>query len=105
MQRYQVDISRNEMESVKVIKALRIIGGMSLKKATEVFAYISMHKTATVAAGLSKPVAERIVEQLVAQRITAQIGASSVSSPMLLETRVEKLFEWTRMKSLRVIEL
>ncbi|MGH8124781.1 MAG: ribosomal protein L7/L12 [Rhodanobacteraceae bacterium] len=94
MKLYQVDLDGPFQDKTSVVKALRTIGGLSLKKANDIFLYMHASKHVTVIAGVTNDVAEEIARNLRASGLGTTVAVSSVASPMLVDKSVEQVFVW-----------
>lgn len=94
MKSYQIDLDGPFQDRTSVVKALRTIGGLSLKKANDIFLYMHASKHVTVVAGISSDVAEEIACNFRAIGLRPTVSISSVASPMLVDRSVGRVFIW-----------
>jgi hypothetical protein len=100
---YQVDVDRVPADPVAFAKALRVIGGTSLRDATDIHAYLVRAGGGTVVAGVELTVAEHIARELVAVGASAAVIESSVRSPSRLSPVVATKHAWKRFRSIAVV--
>lgn len=93
---YQVDVTGCPSDNVRVVRALRTIGGLSLKTANDIYVYLQNHKTTTVVAGVGKDVADAIARNLKEAGVTSTVSICSVVSPMLLNSIAGHIFSWEK---------
>lgn len=97
---YQIDVTGFPSDKVKVVRALRTIGGLPLKKANDMYVHIQNHKTTTLLAGVSKDVAESIATNLRGAGMIPSVSVCSVVSPTLLDPNAAHIFVWENPKRL-----
>lgn len=100
---YQVEVARVPADGVEIVKALRLVGRMSLREASDVHAYLVEAQGGTVVAGVELTVAEHIARELVTAGAAAVVVESSVRSPSRCNPVVAKKFSWTRLRSIEVV--
>ena len=100
---YQVDVGRVPADGVEIVKALRLVGQMSLRQASDVHACLVESRGGTVVAGIELTVAEHIARELVTAGADAVVAESSVRSPSRCDPAVAVKFTWTRLRSIDVV--
>ena len=100
MKLYQVDVDRIPSDAVGFVKALRVIGRMSLADASEVHAHLAGCGGGTVVAGVELAIAEHIERELVRAGAGASIAESSVRSPSSCNPPAARMFVWNKFRRL-----
>lgn len=100
---YQVDVARVPADGAEIIKALRLVGRMSLREASDVHVHLVRSRGGTVVAGVELTVAEHIARELAAAGADAVVAESSVRSPSRCDPAVVEKLTWTRLRSIEVV--
>ena len=100
---YQVDVAGLPAGGAEIVKALRLVGRMSLREASDLHAYLVESPGGTVVAGVELTVAEHIARELVAAGAAAVVAESSVRSPSRCDPAVATKFAWSRLRSIEVV--
>lgn len=101
MDKYQVHVTSVPPDTKRVVRAFRVIGGMSLAKAIELYEFIAAAGEIVIAAGIDRRVAEHVHKALDGAGVGARIEASPVSAPMVLDPGVDEIYEWGALQTLR----
>jgi hypothetical protein len=100
MKLYQVDVDRVPSNPIGFVKALRVIGKMSLADASAVHAHLVRCGGGTVVAGVEQAIAEHIERELVAAGAAASVVETSVRSPSSCNPLVATMFAWSALRRL-----
>jgi len=94
--KYEITISEvpNKIDA-KQIKALRLIGKVSLKDAYDIAEYAKGRKVIIIASGLDERVAKNICNHLIGADLNANMVECENKFPMILLPRVNVNFEWS----------
>lgn len=99
MPTFQVQVDRVPPSKEAMVRALRVIGKMPLATAGRLHQFLT-HTPGVVVAGIGKPAAEHIVEQLRGAGAEAHVAPSSLSVPLVLEPRAANVYRWGPARSL-----
>lgn len=83
MERYQVELTDFPGEQIAFVKALRIVGNVSLADANEIYVHASNAKRTVLVAGIEKHVADHIAAAFTKAHIRAVVKIPSIASPMI----------------------
>lgn len=97
---YQVDVDRVPVVAVEFVKALRLVGRMSLREASDVHAHLVASGGGTVIAGVERAVAEHVARELGRAGAVATVAESSVRSPASCNPAAAIVFSWRRFRQL-----
>lgn len=100
---YQVDVASVPADGAEIVKALRLVGRMSLREARDVHAYLVESGGGTVVAGVALTVAEHIARELVTVGAAAVVAESSVRSPSRCDPAAAAKLTWTRLRAIDVV--
>jgi ribosomal protein L7/L12 len=100
MPRYQVNVKAPAEDRTAFIKALRTVGGISLKRAADLSVHLDRRRNSTLVAGLGKTAADHIAETLVASGASVTVLESQVNTPMMCCPEADHRFRWGRLRSL-----
>lgn len=101
MERYQVDLTALPDNRTAVLKALRLVGKLSLHDAIKILDYVRERGSVTLVAGVDREVADHIQGKLEEAGALAQVDVSSIATPMVCLPQTNVPFEWTRFGSIR----
>lgn len=83
MDRFQVQVEGMPADEVAFVKAMRVVGDVSLADAVRVFAHARYHDGTVLVAGIQRAIADHVVEIFRAAGIADGIHPSTVASPMI----------------------
>jgi ribosomal protein L7/L12 len=101
VKKYQVCVRALSEDRAAFVRALRTVGGISLKRALELSVYLDRFRNTTLVAGVEKATAEHVAETLIASGAAVGILESSVNTPMMCCPEAEYRFKWGRLRSLK----
>ncbi len=101
MATYQVDVTSISKDRTPFIKALRTVGGISLKRASEIAIHLDRFRNSTLVAGVEKRTAEHIAKSLDASGAVAVVRESSVVTPMMLSPEANHRYEWSKLRTIK----
>jgi ribosomal protein L7/L12 len=100
MQKFQVQVEQVSANEAAMLRALRVIGKMTLANASRLHRYLAQTPS-VVAAGIERAVAEHIAAQLSSAGARARVEPSSLQAPMVLEPRAGEEYQWGSPRTLR----
>lgn len=100
MEKFQVEVERLPAERVAFVKALRTVGGISLKRASDIAIHLGRFRNGTLVAGVDQPTAEHIAATLSASGATVVVRESTVSSPTMCCPEAAHRYKWGRTRTL-----
>ncbi len=100
MKLYQVDIEEVPADPIEFVKALRVVGKMSLADASEVQKLLIGSGGGTVVAGVELGVAQHIAQVLAGAGARTSVVESSVRSPSSCNPAAATRFVWNKFRSL-----
>ena len=103
MATYQVDVKSPAHDRVAYIKALRMAGGISLKRAMEIAVHLDRFRNSPLVAGVEKRTAEHIAKALDASGAVVVVRESTVPSPMMCCPAADHRYEWTRLRTMKKV--
>ena len=83
MDRYQVELTSSPGEDVVFVKALRIVGKISLQDAVKVHALATESPGCVLVSGIERDVADHIADHFMQAGIAVIVTASSLTTPMI----------------------
>jgi ribosomal protein L7/L12 len=95
---FQVDVVSPSADRIAFVKALRTIGEISLKRASDIANHLDRFRNSTVVAGVEQRTAEHIAATLVASGSTVVVRESTVSSPTICCPEANHRYEWGGMR-------
>ncbi|HKE19395.1 MAG TPA: hypothetical protein VKB80_31175 [Kofleriaceae bacterium] len=98
---YQVDIDEMPADTTPLIRALRVVGKMSLEDARGVQTYLTRAGGGTVVAGVDLAVAQHIAGELGRAGARALVVESSVRSATSCNPEAAKMFVWGAFRTLQ----
>jgi len=98
--KYQVDVKGPGDDRVAFIKALRTVGGISLKRATEIAAHFDRFRNSTLVAGITQRTADHIAKALSLTGATVVVRESAVSTPMMCVPEADQRYKWSGLRTL-----
>lgn len=101
MSKQQVRVSNTPSDTVQFVKALRLIGNLSLKDASDLAIYLEDFRDSVVVAGIDQEVATHIADALRLAGAEVVVEECSIDTPMLCSPRVKEKYEWS---SLRLVK-
>ncbi|MEO8911220.1 MAG: hypothetical protein ABI408_13485 [Gemmatimonadaceae bacterium] len=103
MATYQVDVTSPSNDRAPFIKALRTVGGISLKRVIEIATHLDRFRNSTLVAGVEKRTAEHIAKALNASGAVAVVRESTVSTPMILSPEADHRYEWSKLRTIKQV--
>ena len=100
MGKFQVEVKRPPAERVAFLKALRTVGAISLKRASDIAIHLDRFRNSTLVAGVDQPTAEHIAATLSASGAKVVVRESTVSSPTMCCPEAAYRYKWGRMRTL-----
>lgn len=100
MERYQVELEDCPHDQTAVVKALRIVGKVSLSDATNIYLHASKSKRTVLVAGIERHVAEHIAKVFAEAGLVAVVKVSSVPSPMICRPQANTIYKWNKLRTL-----
>ncbi|HET7268182.1 MAG TPA: hypothetical protein VFJ15_08740 [Oleiagrimonas sp.] len=91
----QVRIRELPADHVRFLRALRLIGDMDLKQATQLSSYLRGVSNPVVTAGLQPDVAEHIADALREAGASVVVEDCSIDTPMLCCPPANEKFVWS----------
>ena len=104
MERFQVELLSCPRDEIKFVKALRIIGRISLADAVAIHAEAREAGGMILVAGIERAVAEHIAESFDAADIQTVVQPSSVATPMVCRPQANTAYRWTGWRSIVKID-
>jgi ribosomal protein L7/L12 len=95
---FQVDVVSPSADRIAFVKALRTVGEISLKRASDIAIHLGRVHNSTLVAGVEHRTAEHIAATLGATGATVVIRESTVSSPTICCPEADQRYEWGRMR-------
>ena len=94
--KYSVAVSKfPKKTSVKQIRAVRLIVGMSLKDVVSVASYCEGINSVNLVSGIENDVAEAICESLRNAGFDAAVVESAIKVPMVINPKATSLHKWS----------
>jgi hypothetical protein len=94
--KYSVAVSKfPKKTSVKQIRAMRLIGGMSLRDVVSVARYCEGMNSVNLVSGIENDVAAVICESLRKAGCDAAVVESDVKVPMVINPKATSLYKWS----------
>ncbi len=97
---FQVDVVSPSKDRIVFVKALRTVGEISLKRASDIAVYLDRFRNSTVVAGVEQRTAEHIAATLVASGAAVVIRESTVSSPTICCPEANHRYAWGGMRKM-----
>jgi ribosomal protein L7/L12 len=94
MSKRQVRVSKPPSDRVQFVKALRLIGNLGLKEASELALHLENFRDSVVVAGIEPEVATHIAEALGLAGAEVVVEECSISTPMLRRPAVNAKYAW-----------
>jgi ribosomal protein L7/L12 len=101
MSKQQVRIDSTPGDRPRFVKALRLIGNLSLKDASDLAIHLENFRHSVVVAGIEPEVAAHIADAL--RRAGAEVAVEdcSIKTPMLCRPDVNQKYEWHPFRLIR----
>ena len=94
--KYSVVVSHfPKKTNVKQIRAMRLIGGMSLRDVVSVASYCEGMNSVNLVSGIENDVAEVICETLRKAGCDAAVVESDIRVPMVINPKATSLYKWS----------
>jgi ribosomal protein S13 len=87
-------------DRVAFIKALRTVGGISLKRANEIAAHLDRFRNSTLVAGITQRTAEHIAKALDSTGAAVVVRESAVTTPMMCVPEADQRYKWSGLRTL-----
>lgn len=100
MDRYQVELADFPGDRIVFVKALRIVGKVSLLDATHIYVHASNAKGTVLAAGIDKQVADHIAATFIDVGMKVLVKPSSIKTPMICRPQANSAYQWGALRSL-----
>ena len=100
---FQVDVKGPSEDRVAFVKALRTVGGISLKRATEIAVHLDRFRNSTLVAGVEQGTAEHIAKALGASGAVVVVRESTVGTPMMCCPEAAQRYDWGSLHRLRIL--
>jgi hypothetical protein len=94
MAKYQIRITSAAPNKVKLVKALRLVGKLSLRDAHMLMLYIKDQESCILIAGVEREIAEHVVGILGDCCLRVSIEPSSLEAPMILHPAAGIRYRW-----------
>ena len=94
MGKFQVDVERPSEDRAAFVKALRTVGGISLKRAAGIAVHVDRSHNITLVAGVEQRTAEHIAKTLGASGAVAVVRDSAVTTPMMYCAEADQRNKW-----------
>lgn len=101
MSTQQIRISRVPSDRVQFTRALRLIGQMGLKQATELAVHLDRFRNSVVVAGIEPAVAAHIADVLTNAGAEVAVEECSDTTPMLCSPTVNARYKWGAFRSIK----
>ena len=83
MERFQVELQDFPGEQIAFVKALRVVGKVSLSDAARIYVHARNAKGTVIVAGIDMDVARRIAMTFSDAHVRVQVRPSSITTPMI----------------------
>ncbi|MBZ5590529.1 MAG: hypothetical protein LAO05_18420 [Acidobacteriia bacterium] len=103
MSKQQIRIDQVPSDRVGFIRALRLIGQMGLKQATDVAAHLDRFRHSVVVAGIEPAVAAHISQVLRDAGAEVALEECSIGTPMVCSPTADAKYEWTASRLIRKV--
>ncbi len=94
MERFQVRLKELPGNEIAFLKALRLVGGVSLSDAAKVYLHACRSKRTVLFAGVDEAVARHIAAAFDDFGTPTEVEPSSVRSPMICRPEANRPFVW-----------
>ena len=99
--KYEVNVESPGEDQAAFLKALRTVGGISLKHAADIHAYLVRFKNSTLVSGIDKSVAEHVARTLATSGAKAIVRESTADTPMMCYPEANARFQWGSFRTMR----
>lgn len=103
MSKQQVRIDNTPSDRARFVKALRLIGNLSLKDASDLAIHLENFRHSVVVAGIEAEVAAHIADALRLAGAEVTIEECSIKTPMLCRPSVNERYEWSPLRLVKKI--
>jgi ribosomal protein L7/L12 len=100
MTKFQVDIAGSPQNRTAFVRALRTVGGISLKRATELAVHLERFRNSTLVAGIDQAAAEHIAQTLTHSGAAASVAKSPIDTPMMCCPQAAQMLKWGRLRTM-----
>jgi hypothetical protein len=100
MPKFQVDVKSPSQDRAAFVKALRTVGDISLKQATELATHLDRFRNSTLVAGIDQLAAEHIAQTLTTSGAVASVTESQTNTPMMCCPQAAQMFKWGRLRTI-----
>jgi len=101
MSTQQIRVSKVPEDRVQFIKALRLVGQLGLKQATDLAIYLDRFRHSVIAAGMEPDVAAHIADVLKSAGADVVLEDCSINTPMLCYPAVNTRYAWGAFRLIR----
>jgi hypothetical protein len=103
MTRYQIRLRELPADRVALVRALRLVGNLSLKQADDLARHLERFRKSVLVAGIEESTANHIAAALREAGAEVAVEPSSVDTPMLCTPMVNARFSWRGWGPIRLI--
>lgn len=103
MAKHQVRITQIPSDRVQFIKALRLVGQLSLKQANDLANHMARFRDSVLIAGIEPSVADHLSEILRQSGAEVLVEECSIETPMLCCPTANTKFQWTAFRTLKKV--
>ena len=97
---FQVDVVSPATDRIAFVRALRTVGEISLKRASDIEIHLERFRNSTLVAGVDRRTAEHIAATLVATGAAVVVRESTVSSATICCPEANHRYEWGAMRKM-----
>ncbi len=100
MSKFQVNIKRSAESRNAFVRALRLVGPISLRQAQDMAIHFERFHNSVLVAGVDLPVAEHLAEVLRDAGAEVAVQASSLNTPVLCMPQVNTKYRWNAFRTI-----